>query len=139
MTVPNVIIMDDKVAHLRHSCDEDIYYEASLNKYKLGIYCARYVQNPLRETASLVDNFFNIEDSTLFQLVLNTYQDSIPKDYLVKEAIKRLCIESTKACVFIQECMKYTDGYGTFYPSLKSPSPSPSLKSPSPSPSQSSL
>ena len=77
--------MDDSVAHLRCYSDNDVYYPSSLNKFKLGIYCARYFQNPLREVASLYDHPANPEESTLLQLVLNPYQGNIPPNYLVKE------------------------------------------------------
>ena len=104
--------MDDSVAHLRCYSDNDVYYPSSLNKFKLGIYCARYFQNPLREVASLYDRPADPEESTLLQLVLNPYQGNIPPNYLVKEYEKRLCMEVTTACVFLQESMSYQDGYG---------------------------
>lgn len=106
--------MNDAVAHLRRACDDDVYYPASLNKYKLGIYCARYFQNPLREVASLFDRPDDPTESTLMELELNTYQSLIPPIYLVKEYEKRICMEVAEACVCIQDAMAYLDGYGWF-------------------------
>lgn len=110
--------MDDAVANLRAGCDTDIHYPASLQKYKLGIYCARFFQNPLREVASLMDKPHDPTESTLLQLELSPYQSIIPPTYLVKEYEKRIGMEVVEACICIQECMAYQDGYGMTWLSL---------------------
>ena len=108
-----MIIIDDAVANMRYHCDNNVYYPTSLDKYKLGIYCARFFQNPLREVAALMDKPTDQSESTLLQLDLDIYQSIIPPSYLVKEYEKQICMEVAESCVCIQECMTYQDGYSS--------------------------
>lgn len=115
-----MLIIDDSVAQLRQSRDDNVYYEQALDKYKHGIYMARYLQDPLREVCALDNNPTSPEESDLFQLQLHPYQSSVPTSYLRRVFTRELCSEVANAGVCIQDAMAYQDAYAElqFLPGL---------------------
>ena len=102
-----MLIIDDSVAQLRQARDDSVYYEQALDKYKHGIYMARYLQDPLREVCALDNNPTSPEESDLFQLQLHPYQSSVPTSYLRRVFTRELCSEVANAGVWLQAAMAY--------------------------------
>ena len=108
------------MARIRVSQLSEAYSEQELRPFRLAIYLARFVQNPLREVCALDNDPIHPEDSDLFSLRLHTSQSIVPSSYLRKMFTRTLCQEVVTAGVYFQELFTYPDAYSelSFVPGL---------------------